>query len=339
VQPAGSDWNTVSNWSDSNPASVSVYSSPGSTYEVVVGARLRPPTGTNYAAFPGNVLTVDGDGVFENNTVTGVAELRLKHPDPGTNYFKKLVLNGGQLDSGDNGLIVVQGEIDVVTNSSIYVDSAAGTDRGYQIDAKLSGSGDLLWHQWGSSLGGPCLNIAGAGNTFSGRWTVDQGTLLGGGTNSLGTNDIAVSATGALETLYDVNNPNGTLTLDGQMFLHQNDTFREVTVAGIALAPGTYAFTNLNANYPANFPATWVQQTGSTVSAGSGSINVLGSTVLPPVTLGFQSSSSGVILTWSRGLLLEASDVTGPWTTNTTASSPFTIVPSGPRQFYRVLVQ
>lgn len=340
VQPAGFDWNTVTNWSDGNPASLSVYSSPGSTYDVVVGSRLRSPAGTNYVAFPGNVLTVDGDGTFENGTLTAVGEFRFKHPDPGTNYFKKLVLNGGQLDNGDNGLIVIQGEINVTTNSSIYVDSAAGTDRSYEIDAALTGTGDLLWHQWGSGLGGPCLNIASAGNTFSGRWTVDQGTLLGSGLNSLGTNDITVGATGALESLYDLNNASGSLTLDGQMFLHQNDTFNLVTVAGTALAPGTYSFTNLNATYPANFPATWAQQLGSTVSTGSGSITVLGSViVLPPPTLGIGFSGGSLTLTWSHGLLLEASDVTGPWTTNTTAISPFIIVPTAPRQFYRVQAQ
>jgi hypothetical protein len=340
VQPAGSDWNTVTNWSDGNPASLSVYSSPGSTYDVVVGSRLRPPAGTNYAAFPGNVLTVEGGGIYEDNTLAGVGEFRFKHSDPGTNYFPKLVLNGGQLDNGDNGLVVIQGQIDVATNSTIYVDVAAGVDRSYQIDAALTGSGELLWHQWGTGLGGPCLNIASAGNTFSGRWIVDQGTLLGSGLNSLGTNDIAVAATGALETLYDVNNASGSLSVDGQMFLHQNDTFNQVTIAGVPLAAGTYTFTNLNAAYPANFPATWTQQLGSTVSTGSGSITVVaGGVIPPPPTLGIGFSGGNLTITWSHGLLLEANDVTGPWTTNTTATSPFTIVPSGPRQFYRVLGQ
>jgi hypothetical protein len=234
---------------------------------------------------------------------------------------------------------VIQGEIDVVTNSTIYVDTVAGFDRSCEIDAALTGSGDLLWHQWGTGLGGPCLNIAGAGNTFSGRWTVDQGTLLGSGLNSLGTNDITVASTGALETLYDVNNASASLSLDGQMFLHQNDRFNQVMVAGVPLAAGTYTFTNLNAAYPANFPAIWTQQFGSTVSAGSGSITVVGSVVIVPPTLGIGFSGGSLTITWSHGLLLEASDVTGPWTTNTTATSPFTIVPSGPRQFYRVLGQ
>ncbi len=334
VQPGGVDWNSPTNWSDGNPASVSVYSSPGSTYDVVVGSRLRPPAGTNYAAFPGNVLTVEGSGVFENSTLTAVGELRFKHPDPGTNYYKKLVLQGGQLDDGDNGLIVIQGELNVLSASSIYVDTGAGVDRSIQIDAWLTGTGDLLWHQWGTALGGACLNVTGTSNTFSGKWIVDQGTLLGSGLNSLGHNDITVNLTGALETMYDLNNPAASLTLNGQMFLHQNDTVKNLTVAGTALTPGKYSFADLNTAYPANFPASWVQQAGSTVSTGSGSITVLGNTP-PQVTLVLQNLQ----LTWSQGALLESTNVTGPWVTNTTATSPFTIVPTGPMKFYRVQVQ
>jgi hypothetical protein len=336
VQPAGSDWNTPTNWIDGNPASTSVFANPGSTYDVVVGSRLRPPAGTNYAAFPGNVLSVEGSGVLENGTVLAVGELRFKHPDPGTNYYPKLVLNGGQLDNGDNGTIVIQGEVNVASNSIIYVDSAAGLDRTIQIDARLTGSADLIWSQWGTGLGGPDLNITANNNTYSGRWNVAQGTLLGSGINSLGPNDIAVAATGALETLYDISS-SGTLTLDGQMFLHRNDTFQNVTVAGTPLTPGTYTFAQLNSTYPANFPATWTVQGGSSISTGSGSITV-GTPI--SVTLGFNFNGSSLTLNWSQGILLEANDVTGPWTTNLSASPPsFTVTPTAPRKFYRIQVQ
>ena len=66
AQPIGAYWDSITNWNpNGQPASVSKYSNPGSTYEVVVGARLRTPDTTNYAGiFPGNQLTIDGDGVF-----------------------------------------------------------------------------------------------------------------------------------------------------------------------------------------------------------------------------------------------------------------------------------
>jgi hypothetical protein len=52
--------------------------------------------------------------------------------------------------------------------------------------------------------------------------------------------------------------------------------------------------------------------------------------ITPPV-------AAKVVISWS-GLLLQAPNVTGPWTTNTTAVSPWTNTPSGAREFYRSLV-
>ena len=50
----GLDWNTGASWSDGNPVSLSVYSAPGSTYEIVAsGAHWSAlPVSTN-AIFPG----------------------------------------------------------------------------------------------------------------------------------------------------------------------------------------------------------------------------------------------------------------------------------------------
>jgi hypothetical protein len=56
------------------------------------------------------------------------------------------------------------------------------------------------------------------------------------------------------------------------------------------------------------------------------------------VTLNIQKVGANVVLSWPRGMLLEANQVTGPWTTNN-AASPYTNTPAGPRKFYRVQVQ
>jgi len=42
-------------------------------------------------------------------------------------------------------------------------------------------------------------------------------------------------------------------------------------------------------------------------------------------------------LQWSQGILLEATNLSGPWTTNN-STSPYTVVPTGPEKFYRVLL-
>jgi hypothetical protein len=58
----------------------------------------------------------------------------------------------------------------------------------------------------------------------------------------------------------------------------------------------------------------------------------------PPVTIGFQFSRSSLQLNSSQGILPEADNVTGPWTTNSSAMAPFMISPTSQRKFYRVLV-
>jgi len=59
----------------------------------------------------------------------------------------------------------------------------------------------------------------------------------------------------------------------------------------------------------------------------------------PPVTLNIQRyGTSQIELQWSQGTLLEATNVMGPWTTDTTAS-PAILTPTGPEKFYRVRVK
>jgi hypothetical protein len=63
-----------------------------------------------------------------------------------------------------------------------------------------------------------------------------------------------------------------------------------------------------------------------------------GSITPPPVTLQIQPSGTNLQLSWSQGILLQATNVTGPWTINN-ATSPYTVAPTASRMFYRVLVQ
>ena len=58
----------------------------------------------------------------------------------------------------------------------------------------------------------------------------------------------------------------------------------------------------------------------------------------PSVTLSLQQGGSNVVLSWPQGMLLQANDLTGPWSTNN-ASSPYTNAPTGPNKFYRVIVR
>ncbi len=245
-----------------------------------LASRLRTPAGAVNNVFPGDQLTIDGSGVFENGTLNAVGELRFKNNSvASTNYFDNLVLSGGQLDLGDNTLEDIQGQMNVAGNSTIYVDSS-GANRTYRVEARLTGSGNLLWHEFSGGLGGDDLQITCPTNSFNGQWLVDQGVLMGVGTASLGTNNILVGVSGlsaAIETLYDIHNTNGSLILgaNGKMYLHQSDTFKSALINGNPLAPGTYSFVTLNSAYPGYFPSSWTLQNGSPFNTGSGSITVL----------------------------------------------------------------
>jgi hypothetical protein len=58
-----------------------------------------------------------------------------------------------------------------------------------------------------------------------------------------------------------------------------------------------------------------------------------------PVTLQMAWSGANLQLIWPRGILVEATNIAGPWTTNLTASSPFPVTPNVPQRFYRLLLQ
>ncbi len=303
-EASGTDWNTGTNWSDGNPASLSVFAEAGSVYQIVPGTLERTPASTN-AAFPGSPLVIEGNGVlldgglaaFNTNTTTG--ELRLKqsgavavtnfgtsYSDGGTVFFPDLQLNGGQIDNGTSSKVTLNGELDVLTNSSIYVDSAAnGSIRTIQINSFLTGTGTITYSYLSTATASNDLIITGASNTFSGQWNVQRGTLLGTAPNSLGTNTITVGSVGALETTYNINNPAGNLILSGQCFLYTSNRFHAMAVNGVGVAPGTYTFAQLNSAYPSNFPATWPVQVGSSTgtNTGTGSITVL-ATLLPQIT-------------------------------------------------------
>ena len=57
-----------------------------------------------------------------------------------------------------------------------------------------------------------------------------------------------------------------------------------------------------------------------------------------PVYLTATRSGSNIVLTWPAGTLLEAPALSGPWTTNTAAVSPYMVPATNAEQFFKVLV-
>ena len=69
-----------------------------------------------------------------------------------------------------------------------------------------------------------------------------------------------------------------------------------------------------------------------------GGINALEIVANPATTLSIRGDGTNVILTWPQGTLLEATDLAGPWNTNT-AASPYTNPAIAPQMFYRLRTQ
>jgi hypothetical protein len=73
---------------------------------------------------------------------------------------------------------------------------------------------------------------------------------------------------------------------------------------------------------------------GCTSAAGTTTV-----TVNPQVALSIQASAGGLIFDWPFGTLESATNVVGPWSPVTGATSPYTNLPSEPQQFFEVNVQ
>jgi uncharacterized protein YjdB len=63
-----------------------------------------------------------------------------------------------------------------------------------------------------------------------------------------------------------------------------------------------------------------------------------GVAVLGPQTITITHSGSNVVLSWQHGTLLQATSVSGPWTTNNAAVSPYTVPATSGNKFFRLLV-
>ena len=311
---SGLDWNTASNWNDNLPASTSVFYATNSTYQIVPNTMERTPGLTN-AVFPSSgsgfvSLVVQGDGTisdgnlatFPTNVVgnvtnvtgelrtaqtgaTSVTNFGTVYTDGGTIYFPDLQLAGGQVDAARPSKVTFNGQIDVLSNSAFYSDSGAGGSiRPIQINSFLTGSGTLTYAYLSTGATNDDLIISGTTNTFSGQWNVTGGTLLGQAANSLGTNTITIGTNSALETTYNINNPNGNLILNGQMFLYTTNVFHAMTVNGSPVLAGTYTSAQLNGLYPGSFPTNWNVQVGSQTgtNTGVGQLTIL-KTLLPQI--------------------------------------------------------
>ncbi|HUI07684.1 MAG TPA: fibronectin type III domain-containing protein [Verrucomicrobiae bacterium] len=241
----------------------------GNTYEVLGGGLIRNPPAVGVQTFPGDSLTLDSGAAMKAKGPSGTT-LNF----PGVNGNPGLILNGGTVMAADNQTFTITGRVSVASDSVIDHGSSA---RSFTITARIDGKGSLTLINGGSS---EPLDIRCEHNPYGGDWVIIGGYLEGTGDGSLGTGNITISNGATFEVDYNIVSP-GALVLVGDrslMILHQDCAFGAVSVNGAALAPGTYSYAELVAQFPDNF-----------ADGGSGSITVGPS--IPPST---DSTGTGV---------------------------------------------
>jgi hypothetical protein len=98
-------------------------------------------------------------------------------------------------------------------------------------------------------------------------------------------------------------------------------------------ASNSLTIANVTANWALAYRVVVTNSFGSVTSAPAAILTVN----IPAIGLQ-PNGAGGFVLTWSGGSLLQATNLLGPWSTNSGATSPFTNTPGPgvPQQFYRV---
>jgi alpha-L-fucosidase len=117
--------------------------------------------------------------------------------------------------------------------------------------------------------------------------------------------------------------PNNPSNVSATFLMGSNDY-----VIGTFTAPPNGASTTMNLNIQENLP-----------TGGNGNINALVVRKLPSLVLNCQPMAGGQLqLQWAQGSLLEATNLNGPWVTNS-AASPFSVGATSGQKFFRVQFQ
>ena len=291
---------TTAHWAQTIWQPGGVAPSSGNTYQCIAGGnptRVRNPASGSgdpvigVKTFPGDSLQLDAASEIRSKGVGNTLDF------PGVGGSAGLIMNGGNIDTGDDGVFALTGVVLVQADSRISCGDATQVGRGWQIGAQIRGSANWqITKQVASTAStAPAVELTGGNNPFSGRWIVRSGLLRASGAGSVDFASITLTATNAgiipqFEPMYDVRSAGVlTLTNGGQIILHQVCSFSSVFIDATPLSPGLHTYADLNASYPANFPA-----------GGSGSLSV--QPPAPPSTptnIVVINGDSQVTLSWS----------------------------------------
>jgi len=136
-------------------------------------------------------------------------------------------------------------------------------------------------------------------------------------------------------TLYLMNS-SGTQSATNAI-AHDTETFGSAWHIGDDTAGGATG----GRTFPGSISDVGVYLTALTPSQVTSLYNAgLGNVAPPNVMIQIAPNGlGGVTLTWPQGVLLQASSLTGPWTTNAAATSPYTVGTTNSNTFFKVQVQ
>jgi hypothetical protein len=104
-------------------------------------------------------------------------------------------------------------------------------------------------------------------------------------------------------------------------------------MGGYDYVVGTFVATNTSMTIQQNLH---LDSDGTTASGNFSCVIVRQVTLTP--TLSIQQVGSNLQVNFANGLLLQSTNVTGPWTTNNN-TSPYIFAPTGPSMFFRAQSQ
>jgi hypothetical protein len=129
-------------------------------------------------------------------------------------------------------------------------------------------------------------------------------------------------------------NNNGALYVDGALVANN-------TIATNVVGNNLDAWIGGAPDYPNRFlPAYIADAAVFTQSLSAAQVQGIynGIAVAGPQLITITRSGSNVVLNWQTGTLLEATNLLGPWTTNSSAVSGYTVPATNAAKFFKLLV-
>jgi len=265
-----------------------------------------------------------------------------------------------------------------ITNTGVLINNSSTADGNYQttFDDGLNSAMTITfwakgwpgtWNPFVSKYGETGAPAGGwqvrndGGNNVSPCWTirgnpgtVALGTAVGGNAEDTAATSLTYANDGQWHfycATYDVNAGQRLLFVDGNLVAATTGEGQfspaetaHLTIGARDQPPGTTAITNLTTGYYSG--KIYDVRVYNTAISGVQQASLAAPSSVPAQTIGVSGvtpPSGGnpgqMVLSWlNGGKLLQATNITGPWVTNQSATPPYTVITTNsPGQFYRIL--